>query len=40
MAEGVTEFVGWKIVMEKFEVQDVEFKEDCLEMVQLAANPH
>ena len=40
MVERLKEFARWGIVMEKFEVKDVEFEEDCLEMVRLTVNPH
>ena len=40
MAEGAKEFVGRETAMEKFEVKDVEFEEDHLEVVRLIVNPH
>ena len=40
MVEGVEEFAERQITIEKFEVKDVEFKEDRLEMVRLTMNPH
>ena len=40
MLGGVKEFTEWETTMEKFEVKDMEFKEDRLEVVQLTVNPH
>ena len=40
MVGGVMEFTGWETAMEKFEVKDVEFEEDRLEVVRLTMNPH
>ena len=40
MVEGAKEFVGQETAMEKFEVKDVEFEEDWLDVVWLTVNPH
>ena len=39
LVEGVEELVEWEIMMEKFEVKDVEFEENHVEVVRLAVNP-
>ena len=40
MVGGAKESAGRETAMEKSKVKDVEFEEDCLEVVPLTVNPH
>ena len=40
MVERATKFIGRGTAMEKFEVKDVEFEKDRLEVVRLIVNPY
>ena len=39
LAKGVEELAEWETVTVKFEVEDVEFEEDCVKVVRLVVNP-